>query len=94
MVLSLVNKEGNPTPARLYVRVMHDSMSAVASDVMEQAQSANVSRPLDTHVFDALSDQQSLLASFGAVLKLIDPFIKIGDEIAKVCTLVSYCVGR
>jgi hypothetical protein len=93
VVLSLVDKDGNPSAARLYVRVIHDSMSAVAGDVMEQAQSANVSRPLNTHVFDALSDQQSLVTSIGAVLKLIKPLVKIGDEISKVCSLI-FSIGR
>jgi hypothetical protein len=88
VVLSLVDKEGNPSAARLYVRVTQDSMSAVADDAMEQAQSAKFPQPLDSHVFDALSDQQSLVTSFGAVLKLIKPLVKIGDEIAKVCSLV------
>jgi hypothetical protein len=68
-------------------------MSTVADDVMEQTQSAQLSRPLDSHVFDALSDQQSLVTSFGAVLKLIEPLVKIGDEIAKVCSPI-FSIGR
>jgi hypothetical protein len=69
-------------------------MSSVAGHAIEQAQSAEFSQVLDTHVFDALSDKQSLATSIGAVLKLIKPLVKIGDEIAKVCTLVSCCVRR
>ena len=87
MVLSLVDKAGNASAARLYVRVTQDSLSAVADDVMEQTQSAQLSH-LDCHVFDGLSDQQSLVTSFGAVLNLIKPLVKIGDEIAKVCSLI------
>ena len=63
-------------------------MSAFADHAMEQVQtSAEFSRPLDSHVFDALSDQQSLVTSFDAVLK---PLVKIGDEIAGVCYLCVY----
>jgi hypothetical protein len=88
VVLPLVDKEGNTSAARLHVRVIQDSMSAVADHAMEQAQSAKFLRPLDSHAFGALLDQQSIVTSFGAVLKLIEPLVKIGDEIAKVCSLV------
>ena len=94
MVLSLVDKDGNPTAARLYVRVTQDSMSAVADGVMDQALSTKFPRPLDSHVFDAMSNQQTLVTSFEAVLKLIKPLVKIGDEIAKVCSLVFSCIRR
>ena len=94
MVLSLVDKEGGPSAAQLYVRVTQDSMSAAAEHAMEQAQSAEFPRPFDSHVFDAMSDQQSIVTSFGAVLKLVEPLLKIGDEISKVCSLVFSCVGR
>ena len=63
-------------------------MTAVADHAMEQAHSAEFSRVLDSQVLDALSDKQSLATSIGAVLKLIKPLVKIGDEIAKVCFLV------
>ena len=89
MVLSLVDKAGNPSAARLYVRVTQESTSAVADHAMELAQtSAKFPRPFDSHELDALSDKQSLATSIGAVLKLIKPLVKIGDEIAKVCFLV------
>ena len=93
VVLSLVDKDGYPTPARLYVRVTQDSMSAVADGVMDQALSTKLPRPLDSHIFDAMSNQQSLVTSFEAVLKLIKPLVKIGGEIAKVCSLVFSCIG-
>ena len=93
MVLSLVDEEGNASAGRLYVRITQDSMSAVANDVMEQAHSTKFPGPLDSHVFDVLSDQQSLVTSFEAVLKLIKPLVKIGDEIAKVCSLVFSRTG-
>jgi hypothetical protein len=94
MALLLVDTKGNPSAARLYLRVIQHSMSAFADDAMEQAQSAKFPQPLDSHVFDALSDQQSLVTSFESVLKLIKPLVKIGDEIAKVCSLVFSCIGR
>ena len=91
VVLPLVNTKGNPSAARLHVRVTQDSISAVADDAMEQAQtSAKFPQPLDSRIFDALSGQQSLETSFGAVLKLIKPLVKIGDEFAKVCSLICY----
>ena len=93
VVLSLVDEEGNASAGRLYVRITQDSMSAVANDVMEQAHSTKFPGPLDSHVFNVLSDQQSLVTSFEAVLKLIKPLVKIGDEIAKVCLLVFSCTG-
>ena len=93
MVLSLVDQEGNPSAARLHVRVTQDSMFAAANDVMEQSQSSKFPQPLDSHVFDALSGQQSLVTSFGAVLELIKPLVKVGDEIAKVCSIV-FSIGR
>ena len=94
VVLSLVDKDGNPTAARLYVRVTQDSMSAVADGVMNQTLSTKFPRPLDPPVFDAMSNQQTLVTSFEAVLKLIKPLVKIGDEIAKVCSLVFSCIRR
>ena len=94
MVLPLVDKEGNPSAARLHVRVTQDSMFTIANDVMEQAQSSKFPQPLDSHAFDALSDQRSLVTSFGTVLELIKPLVKIGDEIAKVCSLVFSCIGQ
>jgi hypothetical protein len=96
VVLSLVDKEGNPSSARLYVRVTQDSISAVAGDAVEQAQTSakKLSRPLVSNVSDAftntsdtLSHQQKLVTSFDALLMQFKPLVKIGDEISKVCSL-------
>jgi hypothetical protein len=86
--LSLVDKEGNPSSARLYVRVTQDSISAVAGDVVEQAQMSakKLSRPPVPDVSGAVSDKQSLVTSFDALLMQFRPLIKIGDEISKVCS--------
>ena len=69
-------------------------MSAVADHAIEQAQSAEFSQVVDSQVLDALSDKQSLATSIDAVLELIKPLVKIGDEIAKVCSLVFSCIGQ
>ena len=91
MVLSLVDKRGNPSLARLYVRVKRDSISAVAGDAVKQAQTSakKVTRPLISDVPDGLSDQQILITSFDALLKQFKPLVKIGDEIFQVCSLFS-----
>ena len=97
MVLSLVNKEGNPSSARLHVRLKQDSISAVAGDAVEQAQTSSrkLSQPLVSNVSgafasisDTLSHQQKLVTSFDALLMQVRPLVKIGDEISKVCSPV------
>ena len=97
VVLSLVNKEGNPSPARLYIRITRESISAVAGDALEQAQTfaQKLSQPLIsnasdafTNISDTLSHQQKLITSFDALLMQFKPLVKIGDEIAKVCSAV------
>ena len=101
MVLSLVDKKGNPSLAQLYVRVTQDSISAVAGDALEQAKtfSQRLSQPVVsnasdtfTNISDTLSSQQKLVTSFEAVLKQFKPLIKIGDEISKVCSPVPSAV--
>ena len=59
---------------------------------MEQAQTAvkTLSQPLvPDHLSDTLSNGQSLVMSCGALLEQSGSLIKIGDEIAKVCSSVS-----
>ena len=89
VVLSLVDKEGNPSLARLYVRVTQDSIPIVAGDALKQAQTSakKLTRPLISDVSDALLYQQSLVTSFDALLKQFKPMVKIGDEISKVFSL-------
>ena len=102
MVLSLVDKKGDPSPGRLYVRVTQDSISAVAGDAVEQARTSakKLSRPLVsnasdaiTNISDALSHQQTLVTSFEAVLQQLKPLVKIGDEISKVCSPIIFPVS-
>ena len=89
MVLSLVDKEGKPSSARLYVQVVQDSISAAAGDAVKQAQvsAGKLSRPLISDVSDAVLNKQSLVTTFDALLMQFKPLVKIGDEISKVCSL-------
>jgi hypothetical protein len=93
VVLSLVDKQGNPSAAQLYVRVTQDSILVVAGDAKEQAETSakKLSHPLVsdvsgalTNISDTLSDQQKLVASFNALMKKFEPLIKIADQVAKV----------
>jgi hypothetical protein len=65
---------------------------------MEQAQTSakKLSQPLVsnvpdafTNISDTLSNQQKLVASFSALMKQLEPLVKIGDEVAKVCSSAS-----
>ena len=51
-----------------------------------------LSQPLASNVADALLDtnKQSLVTSFDALLMHLKPLVKIGDEIAKVCSPVFF----
>jgi hypothetical protein len=98
VVLSLVDKKGSPIPARLSVRVMQDSTSAVAGSAVEQAQASaqKLSRPLVVNASDALtnisntvSNQQNIVTTFDALMKKLEVVVKIGDEVARVCFSVS-----
>ena len=98
MVLSLVDKQGNPSQARLYVRVTQGSILGVAGDAMEQVETSakKLSPPIVSHAADAftnisniLSDQQKLITSFNALMKNFERFVKIADEVAKVRSSVS-----
>jgi hypothetical protein len=98
VVLSLVDKKGNPSAVKLSVRVTQDSTSAVAADAIQQAQMSaqQLSQPLVSTMSDAFADisdtmsnQQNLITSFNALMKRLEPLVKIGDEVAKVCSSVS-----
>ena len=97
-MLSLVDKKGNPSPAKLSVRIAQDSTFAVAGDALEQAHmfAQKLSQPLASKVSDALtnmsdtlSNQQKLVTSFNGLMKKFEPLIKIADEVAKVRSSVS-----
>ena len=90
--------KGNPSPARLSVRLTQESTSAVAGDAVEQAEtfSQRLSQPLVANVSDAVtnapsavSNQQNLIASLDALMKKLGVLVKVGDEVARVCSLVS-----
>jgi hypothetical protein len=93
-----VDKKGNPSPAQLSVRVTQDSTSAVAGSAVEQAQTSaqKLSRPLIVNASDALSNisntasnQQNLVTTFDALMKKLEVLVKVGDEVAQVCSSVS-----
>jgi hypothetical protein len=94
----LVDTKGNPSPAKLSVRITQDSTFAVAGDALEQTQAfaQKLSQPLGsnvsdtlTNISDALSDQQKLVTSFNDLMKKFEPLVKIADEVAKVRPSVS-----
>jgi hypothetical protein len=69
-------------------------MSTVASDALKEAQMeaqklsppvANVSDAV-TNAVDAISNHQELITSF---MKKLGILVKVGDEVAKVCTSLS-----
>jgi phage-related minor tail protein len=93
-----VDKKGNPSAVKLSVRVTQDSTSAVAADAIQQARMSaqQLSQPLVSTMSDAFADisdtvsnQQNLITSFNALMKRLEPLVKIGDEVAKVCSSVS-----
>jgi hypothetical protein len=94
----LVDGKGNPSPAKLSVRITQGSTPAVAGNALEQTQTlaqklpqllvSNVSDTF-TSISDTLSNQQKLLTSFNALMMKFEPLIKIADEVAKVRSLVS-----
>jgi hypothetical protein len=94
----LVDKKGNPSPAKLSVRITQDSASAVAGDALDQTKTSAqkllqpiVSDVSDvfTNISDTLSNQQKLVTSFNSLMKKFEPLIKIADEVAKVRSCVS-----
>jgi hypothetical protein len=102
VVLSLIDRKGNPSPAKLSVRITQDSTSAVAvaGDTLERAKTSatGLSQPLISKLSDALTDtsdtlsnQQNLVTSFNTLMKKFEPLVKIADEVAKVRSSFSFC---
>ena len=94
----MVDKKGNPSLAKLSVRITQDSASAIAGDALEQTQvsAQKLSQPLVsnvsdnvTNISDTLSNQQKLVASFNALMKTFKPLVKIADEVSKVRSSIS-----
>ena len=98
VILSLVDRKGNPSPAKLSVQITQGSTSTVAGDALEQAQrfAQKLSQPLVSNVSDAftnmsdtLSNHKKLVISFNALMKRFEPLVTIADEVAKVRSSVS-----
>jgi hypothetical protein len=90
VVLHLTDKRGKPTTGRLSIRILQQSMSAVAAALEHAQLSAHqLSQPLaidaGTDVVNAVSNQWGLITSFESLLTKVGLLVKIGDEIAKVC---------
>jgi hypothetical protein len=92
----LVDGKGNPSLAKLSLRILEDSSSAVAGNALEQVQMSKekLPQPLISEMSgasttsDTLSNQQNLVTSFSSLMKKFEPLVKIGDEVAKVRSLI------
>jgi hypothetical protein len=103
IVLSLTDERGRPIGGRLTVRVVAvQSMSAAASATAQaRAAEQKLSPPLVvnaseavTSVTNTVSTQMDLVTSMGSLLAKVDVLVKLGDEVAKVCSQLSlylYC---
>jgi hypothetical protein len=90
----LADERGNPSAGQLTVRIAQQSMSDVASDNVEHAQTAaqKLSSPPIVNVADGVtnlpstaSNQMTLETSLGSLLGKVEILVKIGDEVTKVC---------
>jgi hypothetical protein len=103
IVLSLTDERGRPISGRLTIRVVAvQSMSAAASATAQaQVAEQKLSPPLVVNVSEAVtsvtntvSTQMDLVTSMGSLLAKVDVLVKLGDEVAKVCSQLSlhlYC---
>ena len=102
VVLSLVDGKGNPSLAKLSLRILEDSSSAVAGNALEQVQMSKEKLPQPlisgmsgaSTTSDTLSNQQNLVTSFSSLMKKFEPLVKIGDEVAKVRSLIFSFIRR
>ena len=96
VILDLTNEKGNPTTGRLTVRIAQKSIAAVDA-VIQQVQplAQNLSRPAAnitdtvTNVTDTIANQHTLITSFESLLAKVGVLLKVGDEVAKVCSSLS-----
>jgi hypothetical protein len=98
IVLSLIDKGGNPSASQLSIRVTHDSTSVIVGGAVEQAQARtqNLKQPFVANAANALttasntvSNQQNLTTSLEALMNKLGVLVKIGDEVAKVWLSLS-----
>ncbi|KAF8731614.1 hypothetical protein AX14_004593 [Amanita brunnescens Koide BX004] len=92
VALFLVDREGNPIQAKLFLRIIEESTSAVAGSALEQAQTSSAKLPqlLISKAPDALSTVSDLVTSFSSLMTKFEPLIKIGDEVAKIHPYVNF----
>ena len=93
LVLSLVDKAGNPNASRLSIRITQDLTPVIAGCAVEQAHAMahGLTKPFVADAADALatipdtvSNQQNLITMFEGLMNKLGILVKIGDEVAKV----------
>jgi hypothetical protein len=100
VVLPLADKKGNPSPAQLSVRVIQDSMSAVAGVAVDQRAQASAQKLTGlvvvatapnaaTDISNAVSNQQNIITPFESFMKKIGILVTIGDQVSKACPSIS-----
>ena len=93
VVLSLVDKAGNPNTSRLSIRITQDLTPVIAGCAVEEAHAMahGLTKPFVADAADALaaisgtvSNQQNLITTFDGLMNKLGILVKIGDEVAKV----------
>ena len=97
VVLSLVDKAGNPNASRLSIRITQDLTPIIAGCAVEQAHAmahdltqpfvVDAANALAT-ISDTVSNQQNLITTFDALMNKLGILMKMGDEVAKVWFLI------
>ena len=93
VVLSLVDKAGNPNASRLSIRITQDLTPVIAGCAVEEAHAMahGLTKPFVADAADALaaisgtvSNQQNLITTFDGLMNKLRILVKIGDEVSKV----------
>ena len=99
VVLSLVDKAGNPNASRLSIRITQDLTPIIAGCAVEQAHAMAHDLPVTqpfvvdaanalATISDTVSNQQNLITTFDALMNKLGILMKMGDEVAKVWFLI------
>ena len=93
VVLSLVDKAGNPNASQLSIRITQDLTPVIAGCAVEQAHAmahgltqpfvVDAANALAT-ISDTVSNQQNLITTFDGLMNKLGILVRIGDEVAKV----------